>query len=62
MALSEGGSDLCFDPVHRLLCGQSRAFLEETAKGRVNFPEELNSEHRIQKQENGGLGQSSESR
>lgn len=47
MAMSEGGSDLCFGPVHRLLCGKPRAFLEETATGRVNFLEELNSEQNI---------------
>lgn len=60
-AISESGSDLCFDPVRRLLYGKSGAFLEETAKGRVDFPEEWNSEQNIYR-ENGGNSRSSESR
>lgn len=45
--MSEGGRDLCFDPARRLLSGKSGAFLEETAEGRVDFPEERNSEQNI---------------
>jgi hypothetical protein len=46
MAMSERESDLCFDPMRRLLCGKSRAFLEETAEG-GNFLEELSSKQEI---------------
>lgn len=48
MAMRECGSDLCFDPVRRLLCGKSRAFLEETAEG-GDFLEELSSKQKIRK-------------
>lgn len=49
MAVSERESDLCLDPAHRLLCGKSRAFLEETAEG-GNALEELRSKQKIHKQ------------
>lgn len=55
MARSERESDLCFDPMRRLLCGKSRAFLEETAEG-GNFLEELSSKQKIEQQ--GHVGRS----